>query len=136
MRRLKDRAQVAEQAANPRRRKPAVALEQLIQRHAVDIFHDDARALLVVDRRVVEGRGAAVFKAGQELDLAPERLTVMLVRGDLLAHHLDHHLAIGYRLTSQVDFAHVALAQQANGMVAGHESALGHRPASLLRARG
>ena len=126
MDRLEYRTEIPQIAADAFRRETAVAAQQFIQRHAVDIVHDHARSLRIVHGGFVEIDGAAMAEAGHEIDFAAEGFPVMGVRGQVFVHHLDDHLPVRIRLARQVSLAHAPLAEEADGMVSAEENALCH----------
>ena len=105
---------------------PAVAVQQRVERDAADVLHDDARPLRVVERGVVEGDGVGVLEAGHQQRFALEALAELGVGGDVVVHDLDDDLPAEVDLPGQVDAAHAAFAEQADGLVPAQEDTAHH----------
>ncbi len=123
---LQDFAELIKQPADAGRRQPAVGVQQGVEADALDVLHDDAGALRVVDRGVIEGDGVGVLEPRHQQRFAGEAVAEERVGGDVVVHDLDHHLPPQVELARQVDPAHAALAEQANGLIATHEDAAEH----------
>jgi hypothetical protein len=123
---LEHLAQLAEQAADAAGAEPAVALQQRVQRDAADVLHDDARALRVVQRGVVQRHRVVVLEVGHQLHFAVEALAEQRVLGDVVVHDLDDHLPAEVNLAGEVHPAHAALAEQPDGLVLAQEHAPDH----------
>ena len=67
-------------------------MQQRIEGDAADVLHDDARALRVVERGVVEGDGVGMLEAGHQQRFALEALAELGVGGDVVVHDLDDDL--------------------------------------------
>ena len=120
-------AQLAEQPADAGRREPAVPLQERVQVDAPDVLHDDARALRIVEREVVERDGVGMLKFAHQLDFALEPLAELDVGGDVVVHDLDDDLAVRQvELAGEENAAHAALAEQAGGFVATEKDAADH----------
>src|SRR5207249_3543674 len=117
-------------------RQARVALEQRVEGDAAHVLHDDARPLRVVERGVVQGDGEGVLEAGHQQRFALKALAELRVGGDVVVHHLDHDLTAEVQLPGQVDPAHAALTQEADGLIPAQENTADHAaPFSTVRVR-
>ena len=101
-------------------------MQQVVERDALDVLHDDARPLRVVERGVVEGDGVGMLEAGHGQRFAREALAELGVGGDVVVHDLDDHLPPEVELPGEVNAAHAAFAQQANRLIPAQEDAAHH----------
>ena len=91
----------------PLRRQAPSSIEQLPKVDPVDPLHHQVEAaVLVAD--VVDGDDVRVVHRGGQLRLAKEALAVFGLRGDLLADHLQRHVAFERLLARLVDDTHAA----------------------------
>jgi hypothetical protein len=129
--------QRAEQRADSLRVEPALSLQQLVERKALDVLHGKAWPLRISHRRLIQFHGDGVAQAAHQLDLAAEKLAVVQDRGVLLLQDLDRRQGPVHP-TGQVNAAHAAPAQEADGLVPAQEADARHRfdLAALARALG
>ena len=123
---LKSLAQLTEQAGGSFGAEAVIALQERVQRDAANELHDDARTLRIVERGIMEHDGIRVLEPCRHVGFAFEALAELGVGGDVLVHHLDHDLARQLRITGQVDLAHAAFAQNADGFVAAQKNSAEH----------
>ena len=91
---LEHLAELADDAADSRGAHLAVLGEHALEVHALDVLHDDARAVRIAQAGVVEGHGAGVVEPGHQEGFALEAVAELGVGGDVLVHHLDDDVAV------------------------------------------
>ncbi len=112
----------------------AVGGDEMAQRLAVDIFHDDEVAV-GLGKKIVDGDDVGVIQSGSRLRLALEALAgnagVGVGSGGLGERQsLEGDVAIEEAVSSFVDDAHAATADLFNDLVVRYDSAFRHRFAS------
>jgi hypothetical protein len=100
-----------------------VANEERIQGDALDVLHDDARALRVVQRGVVQGHDIGMLKTSHQQRFALEALAELRIGGNVVVHDLDHDLPAQIDLASQIDLAHAAFTEESDGFIAAQKHA-------------
>ncbi len=126
MGRLEGFAGLVQQPANPTRREPAIALQQHIQRDSLDVLHDDAWPLGVIQRGIVQSHGVGMLEACHDQRFAGETLAELGVGGNMVVHDLDDHLPAKVGLAGEVDLAHASFAEQADGFIPTQKNAALH----------
>src|SRR5262249_6565999 len=95
----------------------------------------DARPLRVVQRGIVESDDVGVLEASHGQRLTLEALAELGVADQVVVHDLDDHLPPQVSLPGQVDAAHTAFAQQADGLVPTQEDAAHHALSPKVRVQ-
>jgi hypothetical protein len=118
MGRVQRLAQLPKQPADAGGRDSSIALQQLVEGNAADIFHDDTGPERIVERGIVQGDDVGVLETCHQQRFALEAIAKTRILGDVLVHHLDDDLPPEVHLPGEVDLAHAAFAKQADRFIA------------------
>jgi hypothetical protein len=92
-------------------------LHQIIERDAVDVFHDDVGRLDTFGRRLDEADGVWVAKPAHQVGFLLKTLPCFGFAEEVLMNGLDDDLAAGAFATRQKDLAHATFAQESDEFV-------------------
>ncbi len=102
---------LAEQAERPAHRQPPLAVQERLERLALDELHDHVQVVAVAVERV-QRRDVGVEQPRQRPRLLSEPLDVLGRGGDVGAEGLDGDGPVEHQVEAAVDGAHAALAQE------------------------
>ena len=93
------------------RRQPAPAGEEVGERLAVYVLHDDVRAAVVL-ARVVDADDVRVGEPRRELGLTDEPPPELIVAREVLRQQLDRHRPLELGVAPEVDRGHAAVPER------------------------
>src|SRR5262249_39108916 len=123
---LKRFAELSEQTAHARRAQAMVAHEERVERNSLDVLHDDARALRIIEGGIVKSDDIGMLKTCHEQRFPLEALAELGIGGDMVVHDLHHHLPTEVHLLCEVDASHAAFAEQPDSLVPAQENSAHH----------
>ncbi len=88
----------------------------------LNIFHDDARPLRIVERGIVKRHDIGMLEPGHQQRFPLEPLLELGVRRDMIVHDLDDDLAAQVDLPREIDPPHASFAQELDGLIPTQET--------------